>query len=318
MMGRNIAILLTLATLFTVSCDELPLNFGGNEIIASVGKNRLYAKDLRGIDTEGMSAEDSLTKVALYTEKWVHRAVKLREAERVFTSSANDIDKMVEEYRQSLLIRKLDQYIIDQRDDTSETENQIAEYYKSHSGQFKLDGAIVKGYIIKIPRDYKKASELIKKVTSWKKRDSLDVVSLIEKNDFERISFESDWVDYGQFLDCLPVARGASNVGIYIARQGIQELKDSEFHYLFEFSDVLRKGDTVPLEQITSTISKILRRQRQSLILEQADTQLYNSAIGEGVVVNHAIEALEELRAQAAKEAIKTTNEDEDPQIEKE
>lgn len=311
MMGRNIAILLMLTTLFMVSCDELPLNFGGNEIVASVGKNRLYAKDLRTLDTEGLSAEDSLAKVAIFTEKWVHRAVKLREAERVFTSSANDIDKMVEEYRQSLLIRKLDQYTIDQRDDTSETESQIAEYYKSHAGQFKLERDIVKGYIIKIPRDYKNASELIKKMTSWKKRDSLDVVSLIEKNDFERVSFESDWVDYGQFLDCLPVARGASIVGVYIARKGIQELKDSEFHYLFEFSDVLRKGDTAPLEQTTSAISKILRRQRQSLILEQADTQLYNAAIVEGVVVNHAVEALEELRARIVKEG-------EDPQKEKE
>jgi len=45
-----------------------------------------------------------------YIDRWVVKQLKLKEAEVLFSSSADDIDRMVEEYRQALLIRKLDQY----------------------------------------------------------------------------------------------------------------------------------------------------------------------------------------------------------------
>lgn len=45
---------------------------------------------------------------------------------------------MVEEYRQALLIRKLDQHYVDRSIDTTFTENEIAAYYNAHKADFRL------------------------------------------------------------------------------------------------------------------------------------------------------------------------------------
>lgn len=61
----------------------------------------------------------------VYIDRWVLKQLKLQEAETLFSSSAGDIDKMVEEYRQALLIRQLDQHYVDRSIDTVFTADEL-------------------------------------------------------------------------------------------------------------------------------------------------------------------------------------------------
>ena len=47
----------------------------------------------------------------------------------IFSASASDIERKVEEYRQSLLIRKIEQYYIDNEPNSIVTDADIEEYY---------------------------------------------------------------------------------------------------------------------------------------------------------------------------------------------
>ena len=61
----------------------------------------------------GLTGDDSLAFTQLYIDKWLVRQLKIEEADQLFSSSEDDIERLVEEYRQSLLMRKVDQYYID-------------------------------------------------------------------------------------------------------------------------------------------------------------------------------------------------------------
>ena len=106
-------LLLTIATfatlLLTAGCQELPVYLDSGKVLARAGKSELRVRDLQAVVPGGLTGEDSVSFVGMYVDRWVKKQIKLQQAENLFSASAEDIESLVEEYRQSLLIRKLDQ-----------------------------------------------------------------------------------------------------------------------------------------------------------------------------------------------------------------
>jgi len=94
-------------------CRELPRYFASDTTIARAGGKELRMRDVRSVVPKGLSGDDSAAFMKLYVDRWIVKQLKLKEAETLFSSSAGDIDKMVEEYRQALLIKQLDQHYVD-------------------------------------------------------------------------------------------------------------------------------------------------------------------------------------------------------------
>lgn len=128
-------------------CREMPRYFSGDETVARAGGRELRMRDVRRVIPQGLTGGDSAAYVKMYVDRWVRKQLKLQEAEILFSESAGDIDRMVEEYRQALLIRKLDQHYVDRSVDTVFTDDEIAAYYNAHKADFRLDRPIVKGRI---------------------------------------------------------------------------------------------------------------------------------------------------------------------------
>jgi len=125
-----------------VSCKRFANPFaGGDKVLAEVGGEKLYVHDLSSIFTPDMAPEDSVKILGSYVDRWVKMQLKIQEAERMFESSQQDIDRMVEEYRNSLLTHKVDQYYVDKLIDTLFTDSQIGEYYRKNQADFVLDKA---------------------------------------------------------------------------------------------------------------------------------------------------------------------------------
>lgn len=116
------------ALLFLASCQELPGYFASDTTLARAGNKELRMRDVESVVPKGVTGDDSAAFMKVYVDRWVCKQLKLQEAEVLFSASADDIDKMVEEYRQALLIRKLDQHYVDRSIDTTFTENEIAAY----------------------------------------------------------------------------------------------------------------------------------------------------------------------------------------------
>ena len=142
------------ATLFLGGCQELPGYFASDTTLARAGGSELKMRDVESVVPKGVTGEDSAAFMKVYIDRWVRKQLKLQEAEILFSASADDIDKMVEEYRQALLIRKLDQHYVDRSIDTTFTENEIAAYYNAHKADFRLDRTSVSYTHLTLPTIY--------------------------------------------------------------------------------------------------------------------------------------------------------------------
>ena len=264
-------------------CRELPRYFAGDTTIARAGGKDLRLGDVRSVVPQGLSGDDSAAFMKVYIDRWVLKQLKLQEAETLFSSSAGDIDKMVEEYRQALLIRQLDQHYVDRSIDTVFTADEIAAYYNAHKADFKLDRTIVKGRIVRFGEGYRQAAKLKTLMGARSEAQQQDFRDICEKNDFTVDDFRDQWIDFPEFLSYLPTLRSQSYDSV-LATAAVQEMRDSHAHYYFQIDAVLREGEPIPLERLRGTIRRILFNQRKGEIIRAHEEELCARAAEMGEV----------------------------------
>ena len=251
--------------LLLAGCRELPRYFTSDTTIARAGGKELKIRDVLSVVPQGLTGDDSAAFMRVFVDRWVVKQLKLQEAETLFSSSAADIDKMVEEYRQALLIRKLDQHYVDRSIDTVFTDDEIAAYYNAHKADFKLDRPIVKGRIVRFTEGYRQAAKLKTLMASKTEAQQQDFRDICEKNDFTISDFRDQWVDFSDFLSYLPTPR-------------------SQSYDYFQIEAVRREGEPIPPERLRGIIRRILFNQRQGEIIRRHEEELSARATENGEV----------------------------------
>ena len=271
------------ATLFLAGCQELPGYFASDTTLARAGGSELKMRDVESVVPKGVTGEDSAAFMKVYVDRWVRKQLKLQEAEILFSASADDIDKMVEEYRQALLIRKLDQHYVDRSIDTTFTENEIAAYYNAHKADFRLDRTLVKGRIVQFGEGYRQARKLKELMGAKSAAQQQDFRDICEKNDFTVTDFREQWVDFPEFLSFLPTLR-SQNYDSVLSSNAVQAMRDSHSYYYFQIEAVRREGEPIPLERLRGTIRRILFNQRKGEIIRAHEEELCARAAEMGEV----------------------------------
>lgn len=252
-------------------------------MLAEVDGNTLMQSELESVVPKEYRGEDSVAFVEVFIDKWIRKQVKLREAERIFLSSEADIESMVEEYRQLLLIKKLDERCVSISADTTYTDQQIQEYYLNHESNFRLNRDIIKGEVLRVPIDHdqsKKVKELMESNSETKRND---LVAICEKNGFEFTDLSLSWFEAAELLDLLPLVRSDESDKL-ISERGVIQMKDSNYDYYYQIFDHKVVGDIAPLEWVRSTIRTILITERNQALIRANEQTLYGEALLEGVI----------------------------------
>ena len=277
----KISLFFAMATM--VACQELPDYMVGSNTVARVGKKELNISEIQAATPTGLTGADSISFTKLYIDKWLVRQLKLEEAEQLFSEAETDIERLVEDYRQSLLMRKVDQHHIDEQLSEDFSEQDIADYYNSHKANFTLDRTLVKGRILCFDDDYRQAKKLKEQMAKASTSATADkqFTDICEKNDFLLIDNRTEWVNLADFVTHLPIAHTKDYSSI-LDRLGIQEMKDNNARYYFELTSVCRKGNVAPLEIVADNIRRILITQRRSEIIKNHEQSIVSSAFESG------------------------------------
>ena len=282
-MRRLVKRVFAIAAFAAVSCRELPDYLMGDDVIARVGGELLTVQDISAVVPSNLKGDDSLSFVKQYTDKWLVRQLKVNEADELFSGTEKDIEKLVEDYRQTLLTSKVDQYYIDQQMSDDVSQEDITEYYNTHKSQFLLDRTLVKGRILRFDATYRQSTKLKTQMqkAATSQNDDKAFSDLCAKNNFLLIDNRSEWVNFADFLSNLPIPQSQNNEPL-LDKMGVQELKIGSDRYYFDFTSVCRKGNVAPLEIVSDNIRRILITQRRSQIIKSHEEQILKSALEGG------------------------------------
>lgn len=284
-MRRVKEIVVCAALLGVVSCRELPDYLVSDDTIARIGRKELSINEVDNLMPSNLKGEDSVNYLRQYVDRWIVRQLKVEEADRLFSSSEREIERLVEEYRQTLLSSRVDQHYIEEQMVEDITEEDIAEYYNTHKSDFVLDRTLVKGRILCYDASYRQSKRLAEQMRKAATSQSEDKTfsDTCEKNGFLLIDNRSEWVNYADFLTNLPTTR-TQDYEPLLDKMGIQKMEANGLHYLFDFTSVCRKGNVAPLEIVSENIRRILATQRRSEIIRRHEEAIRQKAMDEGHV----------------------------------
>lgn len=260
------------------SCRSL---YSEDRCVASVGEQRLMFSELQDVAGE-LRGEDSLRAVSNYVDGWIRQQVKTLEAQRVLADQLDDIDKMVEQYRASLLANRLDKIFLEGRMDTLLTDSIVRAYFDSHRSEFVMDRIVLKGRIVRLPDNYRQSVKLFNLMGSKSAEKQQDFLDLCEKNNFELHTFDT-WVEFSEFLSYLPIRRD-KNYEYILSGDEIRQMSDADSKYFIQIDEVLRKGDRAPFERVEDVVRRLLFGRIRGEQIGAYNDSLYERAVAEGVV----------------------------------
>ena len=279
-MRAYVKIIAVMSVLVSTACTSWSGLRADDEVVARVGTAYLYSSELRSSMPSGLLGEDSVSYAKSYVSKWIISQLKIGEAEQLLSQSESDIDRMVEEYRRSLLERRLDQHILSTEPSAAISDRDIVNYYNLYKGNFRVAVPMVKGEIVVIPDNYRRKEELLKLFGSSKSEQHEDFEQICLKNNFQYHNF-ADWVSVSDFLSCLPLTRNAEHDKIVTSRK-LQQIHHDKMYYYFRVTALLERGDMMPMKMAEENIRQILINRHRTEVVRAHEEMLLNNAISSG------------------------------------
>jgi hypothetical protein len=206
--------------------------------------------------------------------------LKQQEAEKIFSQSESDIDKLVEEYRRSLLVYRLDRHYLKAEPCPEITDKDILAYYNEFKSDFRLSQPMVKGEIVAISDSYRRREQLVKWFDSSKAEHREDFVESCRKNNFLHLQFE-EWVSFSDFLSNLPLLRTARHEGM-LSNRKVQKILHDKTYYYYRIKSVLNVGDAMPFDMVKENIRQILINSHRASVIHRQEEMIMKTALSSG------------------------------------
>ena len=195
-MRRSIVIIILGIVLSALtSCRAISSLLHDDEVVAEVNGVKLYRAELDAVIPNGISAADSAALALKYIDTWASDHVYLKIAEQQLSKSEKDVTKELEDYRKSLLKYRYEQLYVNERLDTTVTDEMVDEYYEAHADKFVLQRPIVRARYLNIVADSPVLKQLRKMMKSSEPNDLVEADSLAYSSALKFMTWNNDWVD---------------------------------------------------------------------------------------------------------------------------
>lgn len=184
----------------SVSCRMVSSMLHDEKVVARAGSDVLYESEVLQLIPRGTSSEDSLRIVLQYAETWAKDAIILKTAEEQLSKAEKDVTAELEEYRRSLLKYRYEELFINERLDTTVTDEEIEEFYSMNSGDFILSRPIYKARYVKVYADSPDIAILKKKMSSDSDAEVYEADSIAWSSAIRFTDYGGAWVDDATLL----------------------------------------------------------------------------------------------------------------------
>ena len=246
--------------------------------IARVHDSFLYKEDVDALIPEKLSRKDSLLFINGYLNKWAKEQLLLKKAKiNLDKEEDENINKLVEQYRQDLLINKYKEAIVNQEFDTLVTQINIDSFYKSNKEIFRLNEELIKLRFIHFGNDILNAEEFI----SLFKSDNKDSDIKIKEQRLQLKSYnlnDSIWIKYDEVIKSTNFIKNFDK-NKFLRKNKFIHKEDSTGVYLVKVKDVLLRNEIAPMSYALPTIKQMILHKRKLELLRKIEEILTDDAI---------------------------------------
>ena len=236
----------------------------------------LYESDLIGIVPENTPTLDSIQRVSSFIDSWIRRQLLIHQAENNLDKEALNLDKQLEEYRNSLVIFAYESQLINQKLDTIVSEDEIAEYYEQNKEDFQLRNTMVRVAYVIIEEE-SKAKPTLQKLMSDPDTLLLQNIDILATYYAVNSYLDVDhWIRLDELTSIVPIE--IFNAESFLKKNRFVCFDMNEYTYMVRFVDYLLEESTSPMEMERDNIKSVILAHRKQAMLEKMKTSLYEKA----------------------------------------
>ena len=262
--GYSFLLILLCAIIILSSCSYIGFKTT-DPYVAKIDDKVYLLRDLKSQLPVGMTKPDSLARVNDILTRWVKKELLLKMAEQNLDESQRDLSKELEEYRNSILIHRYQQQLLNQKLDTVLTPADIRSYYDNNPEKFSLGNTIVKAVYVEIP----KAVAKIDQVKNWMYENSTRSMSELESYSFQYASkfdhFNNDWIDFSSILGHIPGVNEEPEQ--LLRRSKYLQFSDLNSYYCILINDYILAGEKAPFDFVKDRIESLILNTRNLRVI---------------------------------------------------
>ena len=272
-MKHALIIITTLLCLY--ACQQPQATSSGEQALARAYGESLYLSDLKGLITEDMTPADSALVVNDHNQTWLRNRVLAHTAAE--DKPANEkIERLVSDYRSSLLLTEYKQQLLDTELDTTVTLEELTTYYDDNKQKYELQDNIAQGMYIKIDRT--KSYGNLKRWWKLSKDSHYEQLIDLAQRDADDYMLDSlKWISFDDWEAKLP--EGSFKEKYYDNGERNIYVKNRTHRYFLKINKVIRRGKTAPMEFVQDDISKIILKNKKSDLISRKQEELYQQEL---------------------------------------
>lgn len=245
--------------------------------IAKVYDKSLLASETVGVVPPGTQPQDSALLVNAFIQRWISDQLLMYEAERNIPKDAN-IDKLVRDYRASLVRFNYEEQLIGQKLDSTVNEAEVRQFYEAHKDEFQLQSTILKCLLVKMPVSGPN-SEMNKLWNSRSDSDAAKMMELAKSKATLALLDRNKWYRLDEVAAILPQGTlTADNIGS--RREGT--LSEGDYKYYYRVLETVRGKETAPFDYVQEQASKVILHKRKQDLLENWKKEVYDNELRRG------------------------------------
>ncbi|NNF34291.1 MAG: hypothetical protein HKN68_09295 [Saprospiraceae bacterium] len=257
--------------LILVSCNG-DSNNSQDPMIASAGNRNLFLSDIKELIPEGSSIEDSTLIANQFIDGWIRKSILLKEAASSLGPQI-DIDKLVRDYRESLLIYNYEKKLVEEQLDTIVTKEQKEAFYNQNRETYKVVNPILKGSYIIIPSNFRGLTGFKR---NWIRQNKDEIYDFATNNNLTASLNDSIWVTFESFKNQLPEDIFTDDQ--FRSENPIDKVNDGN-QYFVKVEEFLDIGEIAPLDYIEDKVEKVILYNRKIKLLKNIKEQLYQKEL---------------------------------------
>ncbi|HCS21925.1 MAG TPA: hypothetical protein DIW47_15445 [Bacteroidetes bacterium] len=263
-----------LALLSACSSESEPEQESG--ALARVYDKVLYLDDLPADLVNKAKGKDSIPLLKAHVKNWVLQQVSMQKAKENLNSDIPEIEKKVQDYRNSLMVYEYQRALFEQLLDTTVDMSEISTYYENNLKNFELKRNIVRLRYVKLPLELENTSRAKSWFLSDDPADRLKLQEYCAQFAENTYMDEESWLSFEDLLKEIPLSN--YNQEHFLRTNKFVELKDNDFVYWLYIHAFRIKNSVSPLELEAERIRSILINKRKLKLLEEVEGSLLKEA----------------------------------------
>lgn len=258
------------------SCRAISRFLNNDDIVAEVDGVLLMRSTLDEVIPDGISTEDSTRLAVQYINTWATDLVFQKIAEQQLSKSEKDVSRELEDYRKSLLKYRYEQLYINERLDTSVSDDLVDEYFNAHADKFVLQRPVMKARFLSIYGDSPRLEPIRKRMSSSEVDDLVEADSLAYSSAIKFTTWNDEWIDISE----LSMEFGVDYQTLLGQIRGswIERKDTTGLVMLAYISEMKRTGEMAPLEYSAQSIKDMIVSARKQALVTDLERDLLNDA----------------------------------------